>query len=67
MRTLSLVLIALGMIGLVMGTITFVTVARAATTAPFSMENYGGPGPILGAVVLLLGGLYLFTSTHRED
>jgi len=67
MRTLSLVLIALGVIGLVMGTITFVTAARAATTAPFSMENYGGPGPILGALILLLGGMYLFMSTRRED
>jgi hypothetical protein len=67
MRTLSFVLIALGVIGLVMGTITFVTVARAATTAPFSMENYGGPGPILGALILLLGGMYLFRSTRRAD
>jgi hypothetical protein len=66
MRTLSLLVIALGLIGLVLDIVTFVTVARAADTAPFSLENYGGPGPILGALFLILGGLYLFSSTRRE-
>ena len=66
MRTLSLLVIALGLIGLVLDIVTFVSVARAAGTAPFSLENYGGPGPILGALFLILGGLYLFSSTRRE-
>jgi hypothetical protein len=66
MRILSLLLIGLGVIGLILGTITFIGNMRAPGMAPFSMENYGGPGPILGALFLLLGGLYLFSSFRRE-
>ena len=66
MRILSLLLIGLGVIGLILGTITFIGEIRAPGAASFSMENYGGPGPILGALFLLLGGLYLFSSSRRE-
>ena len=67
MRKLGSLLIALGIIGLVLGGTQIIRVARAADTAPFSFENYGGPGPILSALFLLLGGLYLFLSSRRED
>lgn len=67
MRKLAGLLIVLGLAGLVLGGIVVVRVARASGTAPFSLENYGGPGPMLGALVLLLGGLYLFSSARRED
>jgi hypothetical protein len=67
MRKLAGLLIVLGLAGLVLGGIVIVRVALASGTAPFSFENYGGPGPMLGALVLLLGGLYLFSSARRED
>jgi hypothetical protein len=67
MRKIAGLLIVLGLAGLVLGAIVIVRVARASGTAPFSFENYGGPGPMLGALVLLLGGLYLFSSARRED
>jgi hypothetical protein len=67
MRKLAALLIALGLGGLVLGTVAIVRVIRAPGAAPFSLENYGGPGPILGALLLLLGGLYLLSSARRED
>jgi hypothetical protein len=67
MRKLAGLLIVLGLASLVLSGIVIVRVARASGTAPFSFENYGGPGPMLGALVLLLGGLYLFSSARRED
>ena len=67
MRKLSVLLICLGLAGLALGVATIVKAARTPGTAPFSLENYGGPGPIVGALLLLLGGLYLFSSARRED
>lgn len=67
MRKIALLLIVLGLAGLVLGLVNALRAALAPGAAPFSMENYGGPGPLLGAVVLLLGGLYLFSSARRED
>jgi hypothetical protein len=67
MRKVAALLIVLGLGGLVLGSVIIVRVARAPGTAPFSFENYGGPGPIVGALLLLLGGLYLFSSARRED
>lgn len=67
MRKVAALLIALGLGGLVLGSVTIVRVARAPGTAPFTFESYGGPGPIVGALLLLLGGLYLFSFARRED
>jgi hypothetical protein len=67
MRKLAALLIALGLGGLVLGSIAIVRVIRTPGAAPFSLENYGGPGPIFGALLLLFGGLYLFASARRED
>jgi hypothetical protein len=67
MRKVALLLVVLGLAGLALGVGIIVRVARAPGTAPFSVENYGGPGPIVGALLLLFGGLYLFSSARRED
>ena len=67
MRKVALLLVVLGLTGLALGVGIIVRVARTPGTAPFSVENYGGPGPIVGALLLLLGGLYLFSSARRED
>jgi hypothetical protein len=67
MRKVAILLIALGFTGLVLGLFTIIRMARDPGAAPFSVENYGGPGPIVGALLLLLVGLYLFSSARRED
>lgn len=67
MRKIALLLILLGLAGLVLGIVDVIRAALAPGAAPFSLENYGGPGPIIGALVLLLGGFYLFSSARRED
>jgi len=67
MRKLAALLIVLGLGALVINGVEIIRVIRAPGAAPFSLENYGGPGPILGALLLLLGGLYLFSSARRED
>jgi hypothetical protein len=67
MRKLAVLLVCLGLAGLALGIATVIEVARQPGSAPFSFENYGGPGPIVGALLLLFGGLYLFSSARRED
>lgn len=67
MRKIALLLIVLGLAGLVLGVVDVLRIALAPAAPPFSIENYGGPGPIFGGLLLLLGGLYLFSSARRED
>jgi hypothetical protein len=67
MRKLAALLILLGLAGLGLGIAIVVRDAVTPGTPSFSVENYGGPGPILGALLLLFGGLYLFSSARRED
>lgn len=67
MRKIAILLIALGLAGLILGIVDALRATLAPGAVPFSIENYGGPGPILGALVLVLGGLYLFSSARRED
>lgn len=68
MRKMGLLLIVLGLAGLALDIVNVVKTALAPGAAPFSIEEYGGPGPVLGALMLLLGGLYLFfSSARRED
>jgi hypothetical protein len=67
MRKIALLLIVLGLAGLLLGAVDAVRAALGPGATPFSLENYGGPGPLLGALVLLCGGLYLFSSARRED
>jgi hypothetical protein len=67
MRKVAMFLIALGFTGLVLGVLIVIRVARDPGAAPFSLENYGGPGPIVGALLLVVVGLYLFSSARRED
>lgn len=67
MRKVAILLIVLGFTGLVVDLLVVIRVARDPGTLPFTFENYGGPGPIVGALVLLLIGLYLFSSARRED
>jgi hypothetical protein len=59
MRNLFGLLGLLGIAGIVFGILIIVRESRAASAIPFRFENYGGPGPVLAGVILLLGGLYL--------
>ncbi|HEX5386447.1 MAG TPA: hypothetical protein VFW66_07120 [Gemmatimonadales bacterium] len=67
MRFASLLLILLGVIGTVLGLVTFVEHLRSATERPFWLETYGGPGPIMAGVALLLVGLYLRSTSRSEQ
>jgi hypothetical protein len=59
MRNLFGLLGLLGIAGIVFGILIMVRGPRGAGALPFSFENYGGPGPVLAGLILLLGGLYL--------
>jgi hypothetical protein len=59
MRNLFGLLGLLGIAGIVFGIAIMVREARGAGAIPFSFENYGGPGPLLAGVILVLGSLYL--------
>lgn len=67
MRKVAIFLIVLGFTALAVDLLVVIRVARDPGMLPFSVENYGGPGPIVGALLLLLVGLYLFSSARRED
>jgi hypothetical protein len=60
MRNLFLLLAMIGVGGIVLGVLTILHAAPGqAGTLPFSLENTGGPGPILGGLILIAGSLYL--------
>jgi hypothetical protein len=59
MRNLFGLLGLFGIAGIVYGIVIMVRDSRGPGGVPFAYENYGGPGPILAGVILLLGSLYL--------
>jgi hypothetical protein len=60
MRNLFLLLALIGVGGIVLGTLIIIRSASGQTgMLPFSLENTGGPGPILGGVILIAGSFYL--------
>lgn len=59
MRNLFGLLGLLGIAGIVFGVVNIVRDSGGPSGIPFSFENYGGPGPVLAGVILLLGSLYL--------
>ena len=59
MRVLAMVLVLLGIVGVVFGVLTMMQGAQGIGGQPFQFENYGGPGPLLGGLILVFGGLYL--------
>jgi hypothetical protein len=59
MRNLFGLLGLLGLAGMVFGITIMVREARGPSGIPFTFENYGGPGPLLAGLILLLGSLYL--------
>jgi hypothetical protein len=68
MRNLFLLLALVGVGGIVLGVLTILHSAPGqAGMLPFSKENTGGPGPILGGVILILASLYLRSTWPRRE
>jgi hypothetical protein len=65
MRNLFLLTGALGLVGIAFGVLDVIRGTSGPHGVPFSYENYGGPGPMLAGLILLLGSLYL-RSVWRE-
>jgi hypothetical protein len=67
MRALFALLALLGVAGIAFGVLTIIRGAGGPEGAPFSFENYGGPGPIIAGVVVLAASLYLLSIwKHRK-
>jgi hypothetical protein len=66
MRTYGRLLVLFGLAGLVLGVVTMFRNAANPMLPPFWLENHGGPGPILGAILLIFGGLYLASRSASE-
>jgi hypothetical protein len=62
MRALFGLLALIGLAGVVFGIITMI---QGTQGEPFSFENYGGPGPIIGGLLLTAVSLYLFLNWPR--
>ncbi len=62
MRPLLALLALLGFAGVVFGVILIIQGGRQE---PFSFENYGGPGPIIGGLLLMSVSLYLLLNWDR--
>ena len=67
MRALFAILELLGVAGIAFGVLTIIRGGSGPTTAPFSFENYGGPGPMIAGLIVLAASLYLLSTwKHRE-
>ncbi|MBA2460132.1 MAG: hypothetical protein H0V43_14410 [Gemmatimonadales bacterium] len=67
MRNLFALLALLGIVGIVLGILTIVGHATGPDGVPFRFENYGGPGPIIAGLVLLVVGAYLRSAWRERD
>jgi hypothetical protein len=63
MRPLFALLALLGLAGIVFGVLTIVSGTQDGV--PFRYENYGGPGSVIGGVLLIAVSLYLFFNWGR--
>jgi hypothetical protein len=67
MRNLFLLLALLGVAGFAFGVLGIVQRASGPNGIPFRFENYGGPGPMIAGLILVAGGLYLWSVWPRLD
>ncbi|MFL5450019.1 MAG: hypothetical protein ACJ8A6_10880 [Gemmatimonadales bacterium] len=61
MRALFAILALLGVAGIAFGVLTIIRGGSGSSAAPFSFENYGGPGPMIAGLVVLAASLYLLS------
>jgi hypothetical protein len=59
MRHLFLLLALLGVAGIALGVLDIVRGSTAPHGAPFSLENYGGPGSMIAGIIMIAVSLYL--------
>lgn len=67
MRALFALLALLGVAGIVFGVLTILRGSGGPGGVPFSFENYGGPGPIIGGLIVLGTSLYLLSIWKPKD
>ena len=68
MRNLFALLAACGLAGIVFGVLDIFRGAQGqAGQLPFTFENYGGPGAIMGGLLLLCTSLYLRSAWQGRD
>jgi hypothetical protein len=67
MRALFALLALLGLAGIVIGVLTILRGMGGPSGQPFTMENYGGPGPIIGGLIVLGTSLYLLSIWKPKD
>jgi hypothetical protein len=65
MRALFGLLALLGVAGIVFGVLTIISGTQAGV--PFRYENYGGPGAIIGGLLLVAVNLYLLFTWGRTE
>jgi hypothetical protein len=65
MRVLFALLALSGLGGIAFGVLTIISGRQAGV--PFSYENYGGPGSIIGGLLLVAVSLYLLLSWGRKE
>ena len=65
MRVLFALLALSGLGGIAFGVLTIIRGGQAGV--PFSYENYGGPGSIIGGLLLVAVSLYLLLSWGRKE
>ena len=65
MRVLFALLALSGIGGIAFGVLTIISNRQAGL--PFSYENYGGPGSIIGGLLLAAVSLYLLFTWGRKE
>ena len=68
MRNLFALLALIGFAGIVLGVMTALRGAPgAAGPLGFTFENYGGPGSVIGGLMLVVASLYLRSAWRGRD
>ena len=68
MRNLFALLALIGAAGIVLGVLTLLRGAPGpAGPLGFTFENYGGPGSVIGGLMLLVASLYLRKAWQDRD
>ena len=65
MRALFALLALLGVAGIAFGVLTIISGAHAGV--PFRYEDYGGPGSMIGGVLLAAVSLYMLLTWGRVE
>ena len=65
MRPLLAILALLGIAGIVFGVLIMIRGANGH--AAFNYENYGGPGPIIAGLIVLVASWYLRSSWKTRE